>query len=393
MTRPRKQVLRRIIRFLLFAAVVAVLGHAGARAQHNTIAGYNEIVGEWDASQAARTNNSRTGTGSPVGRDGCVQVGESYFQTDATAGRNMWFCTVIGNPGTWINGSGVPVGVSLPATCTVGQLFFDTTGGASFGLNQCTATNTWAVIGSGGTVTSVTCGSFGASWLTCTFGGSDTVTPVLAIGAATGQTSHQVIGTCGTATSFAPCSLGIGDLPSTIVTSAASLTSTALVTGAGSQGAQTGTTKLSGGVFFPTSDSTTAIQFDEANGSTNVMTIDTTNKRVGIGTASPTVAFSVIGVGAFNTTANTQNGTSGTASCYQPFAGSVKFAACYLNGYANTGTAQTWTYTYAFNTTPVLLEGGGSCGTYNPSTTASTLTLPANASMTAETCAIVIIGP
>jgi hypothetical protein len=42
---------------------------------------------------------------------------------------------------------------------------------------------------------------------------------------------------------------------------------------------------------------------------------------------------------------------------------------CYLNGYANTGTAQTYSYP-----------------------TASTLTLPANASMTAETCNIVAIG-
>jgi hypothetical protein len=49
----------------------------------------------------------------------------------------------------------------------------------------------------------------GANWLTCTISGS-----TLTLGAATGQTSHQVIGTCGSATSFAPCSLVAGDLPS-----------------------------------------------------------------------------------------------------------------------------------------------------------------------------------
>jgi len=54
-----------------------------------------------------------------------------------------------------------------------------------------------------------TCGSFGASWLTCGFAGG-----ALSIGAASGQTSHRVIGTCGSATSFAPCSLVAGDLPS-----------------------------------------------------------------------------------------------------------------------------------------------------------------------------------
>lgn len=36
----------------------------------------------------------------------------------------------------------------------------------------------------------------------------------IAVTAATGQTSHQVIGTCGTATSFAPCALVAGDIPS-----------------------------------------------------------------------------------------------------------------------------------------------------------------------------------
>ncbi len=85
-------------------------------------------------------------------------------------------------------------------------------------------------------------------------------------------------------------------------------------------------------------------------------------------------------------------GTSGTATCTQPTRGNLKSATCYLNGYANTGTAQTFTYPTAFSTTPVLLESGGSCGTYNPTTTASTLTLPANASMTAETCNVVAIG-
>jgi hypothetical protein len=63
-----------------------------------------------------------------------------------------------------------------------------------------------------------------------------------------------------------------------------------------------------------------------------------------------------------------------------------------MNGYAETGAAQTYNYPAAFVTTPVLMEAGGSCGTYNPSTSASVLTLPANASMSAETCSIVIIG-
>lgn len=106
MTRPLKQVLRRIIRFLLFAAVAAALGNDGANGQINAITGNNQVLGTWDASQAARTNSSRTGTGSPVGRDSCLRAGESYFQTDATAGQNNWSCVAPGSPGSWANSSG-----------------------------------------------------------------------------------------------------------------------------------------------------------------------------------------------------------------------------------------------------------------------------------------------
>src|ERR1035438_5138129 len=53
------------------------------------------------------------------------------------------------------------------------------------------------------------CSATGANWLTCAISGS-----TLTLGAASGQASHRVIGTCGSATSFAPCSLVAGDLPS-----------------------------------------------------------------------------------------------------------------------------------------------------------------------------------
>ena len=64
--------------------------------------------------------------------------------------------------------------------------------------------------GSAGTVTSV--GQTVPSWLTVS-GSPVTTNGTLAITPATGQTSHQVIGTCGSATSFAPCSLVAGDFP------------------------------------------------------------------------------------------------------------------------------------------------------------------------------------
>lgn len=60
-----------------------------------------------------------------------------------------------------------------------------------------------------GTVTSV--GLTTPSWLVP--GGPVTTSGNLSFAPATGQTSHQVIGTCGSATSFAPCALVAADIP------------------------------------------------------------------------------------------------------------------------------------------------------------------------------------
>jgi hypothetical protein len=85
--------------------------------------------------------------------------------------------------------------------------------------------------------------------------------------------------------------------------------------------------------------------------------------------------------------------TAGAATCSETFQmAGLKVVSCYLNAYQQTGSAQTWTYPTAFASTPVIQQSGGSCGTYNPSSTASTLTLPANAAMTAETCQIIAMG-
>ncbi|MDO8511837.1 MAG: hypothetical protein Q7S57_01075 [bacterium] len=47
--------------------------------------------------------------------------------------------------------------------------------------------------------------------------------------------------------------------------------------------------------IYPSADSTTAIQINKADGTTNVLNVDTTNARVGIGTASPATALDVNG--------------------------------------------------------------------------------------------------
>ncbi len=57
--------------------------------------------------------------------------------------------------------------------------------------------------------------------------------------------------------------------------------------------------QLSAGAFignkiYPASDSTTAVQVCKADGSTNVLNVDTTNGWVGIGTTSPTVDLEIV---------------------------------------------------------------------------------------------------
>lgn len=54
---------------------------------------------------------------------------------------------------TAILGNWVDQGATLPANCVVGQIYFKTT--ATVGLNQCTVANTWAAVGGGGGVTSL----------------------------------------------------------------------------------------------------------------------------------------------------------------------------------------------------------------------------------------------
>lgn len=76
----------------------------------------------------------------------------------------------------------------------------------------------WTSIGGGGgsgTVTSVA--QSAPSWLSVA-GSPVTTSGTLALTAATGQTAHQVIGTCGTATSFTPCALVAGDIPTISLT-------------------------------------------------------------------------------------------------------------------------------------------------------------------------------
>jgi hypothetical protein len=102
---------------------------------------------------------------------------------------------------------GVPTG-----SCAYIQIGIDAANGV---LYVCPA-GTWQAVnptgGGTGTVTSVALTV--PSWLTVT-GSPVTAAGTLAVAPTTGQTSHQVIGTCGSATTFAPCVLGYSDLSGT----------------------------------------------------------------------------------------------------------------------------------------------------------------------------------
>jgi len=139
---------------------------------------------------------------------------------------------------------------TLPVTCNVGDPFIATDATSSEQLYICTSANTWtqqAGSGGGGTVSS--CSATGANWLTCAI-----TTGNLNLTATTGQTGHQVIGTCGSATSFAPCSLTSAELPlSSMGTITGGAWSGSVITGAygGTGVANTGfTLTLGGNVAF-----------------------------------------------------------------------------------------------------------------------------------------------
>jgi hypothetical protein len=86
--------------------LAGLLASANAWTNNNTYTG-----GTIDLHGSTKTLPNRSGTGSPNGRDNCATVGETYFQTDATAGQNVWGCTTVGSPGTWtVEGNSLPTG-------------------------------------------------------------------------------------------------------------------------------------------------------------------------------------------------------------------------------------------------------------------------------------------
>lgn len=134
-------------------------------------------------------------------------------------------------------GSGTALNVQSlaadPGTCTNAQIWYNTTSNTYKICPNGAAT----AIAAGGTMTSAA--ETVPSWLTVA-GSPITTSGTFAITATTGQTSHQVIGTCGSATAFSPCALVAADIPTlnqNTTGSAASFTGSLAGDVTGTQGA------------------------------------------------------------------------------------------------------------------------------------------------------------
>ena len=93
--------------------------------------GNNSYTGANNFTLATRTAPHRASTGSPASRDNCT-VGDTYFQTDATAGQNQWGCTAT-NTWTLQGGGGSSAPTPTSTTYLVDEFF---QGGSSTAWGQ-----------------------------------------------------------------------------------------------------------------------------------------------------------------------------------------------------------------------------------------------------------------
>lgn len=192
--------------------------------------------------------------------------------------------------------------------------------------------------GIGGTVTSV--GMSSLSWITIS-GSPVTTSGTFTAAPATGQTSHQVIGTCGSATTFTPCSLVQGDLPATSAPLASPTFTGAPAAPTATAG--TNTTQLATTAFVLANSTQTIAHGTVALGTSSISSgsCDTT----GVGVTATGVAATDTMTYAANTDISGVTGygsTSGFLTIY-PYPGSsvVNFKVCNWTGSSITPGAVT----------------------------------------------------
>lgn len=140
--------------------------------------------------------------------------------TFAVTGTSAWSVSAqysdVANTGPWMTFAGSAATVTSTSAVPNGVAAgyhpffrFNTTAGTTVVNMSCT-NDFYLASGNFGTVFSVAMTV--PSWLTVNIT-NPTTNPTIAITPTPAQTSHQVIGTCGTATAFSPCALVAGDLP------------------------------------------------------------------------------------------------------------------------------------------------------------------------------------
>lgn len=244
---------------------------------------YNGRVGRW------------TGAGAP-GDLPFSLIGDEYFNTSAPGQVYACYrvhCTAVA-ANNWVLVSGTGGGTIAPSTNVlrgdgVGNAtsagFAPTATGIISLFTACSGAQYLGADGAchnaSGAGTVVSFAGSGPSWLTWTVLNS-TSTPAASLAPTTGQTPHQVIGTCGAATTFAPCPLVAGDLPSTVVNA---VTNDTNVTG--SISGQTLTLGWAG-VLAKARIIATAVYNDQANAySTGLQDFRSAQLAAPVGTSNP----------------------------------------------------------------------------------------------------------
>ncbi len=149
-----------------------------------------------------------------------------------------------------------------------------------------------------GTGTLTTFSGSGPSWITWTVS-NPTTTPAASLAPTTGQSSHQVIGTCNAATTFAPCGLVLGDLPSGLGLTASPLSQFAATTSAQLAGVISDETGSGAAVFATSPTLVTPILGTPTSGTLTNTTGFPAANLAGLGTGVATaLAANVSGSGA-----------------------------------------------------------------------------------------------